>query len=66
MCWHFDPIDFLKITDKVKGVEVQNMPFIIGLLNRCHQVLNDKPCLNKSSYCLLSLIRTDRTENEKK
>ena len=65
MCWHFDPIDFLKITGKFKGFEVQYKPSNIGLLNRCHQVFNDKPCLNKSSYCLLSLIRIDRTEKEK-
>ena len=65
MCWHFEPVDFLKITGKVKGFEVQNKPFNIGLLKRWHQVFNDKPCLNKSSYCLLSLIRIDRIENEK-
>jgi uncharacterized membrane protein YphA (DoxX/SURF4 family) len=65
MCWHFDPIDFLKITGKFKGFEVKYKPFKIGLMDRCHQVFNDKPCLNKSSYCLLSLIRIDKIENEK-
>jgi hypothetical protein len=66
MCWHFDPEDFLKITYKAIGLEVQNKSFSVGLLNRWYQDFNDKPCLNKSSYCLLYLIRTYRTEKEQK
>jgi hypothetical protein len=33
MCWHFDPDDFLKITYKAKGLELQNESFSVGLLN---------------------------------
>jgi hypothetical protein len=33
MCWYFDPDDFLKITYKTKGLEVQNKSFNVGSLN---------------------------------